>query len=144
MIRASLSPMSYLRFSQQWQWLSYGMLMQCSMVEVHWNFSGMYCFHLVGWISHTRNHQKQAATKACLAYSLTLKMGSAATCPHWFFARGFFYPEDGGDTFSETLVNTRPTQRHIPENDILHWSSSSFVATCIHMPCFHVTPYVAI
>jgi hypothetical protein len=24
---------------------------------------------------------------------------SAATCSRWFFARGFFYPEDGGDTF---------------------------------------------
>jgi hypothetical protein len=24
---------------------------------------------------------------------------SAATWPHWFFAREFFYPEDGGDTF---------------------------------------------
>jgi hypothetical protein len=24
---------------------------------------------------------------------------SAATCLHWFLARGFFYPEDGGDTF---------------------------------------------
>jgi hypothetical protein len=24
---------------------------------------------------------------------------AAATCSHWFLARGFFYPEDGGDTF---------------------------------------------
>jgi hypothetical protein len=24
---------------------------------------------------------------------------SAATCSRWFPARGFFYPEDGGDTF---------------------------------------------
>jgi hypothetical protein len=24
---------------------------------------------------------------------------AAATCPHWFFAHGFFYPEDGGDMF---------------------------------------------
>jgi hypothetical protein len=24
---------------------------------------------------------------------------SATTCSRWFFARGFFYPEDGGDTF---------------------------------------------
>jgi hypothetical protein len=23
----------------------------------------------------------------------------AATCSRWFLARGFFYPEDGGDTF---------------------------------------------
>jgi hypothetical protein len=24
---------------------------------------------------------------------------AAATCSLWFLARGFFYPEDGGDTF---------------------------------------------
>jgi hypothetical protein len=24
---------------------------------------------------------------------------AAATCSRWFLARGFFYPEDGGDTF---------------------------------------------
>jgi hypothetical protein len=24
---------------------------------------------------------------------------SAATCSRWFLARGFLYPEDGGDTF---------------------------------------------
>jgi hypothetical protein len=45
---------------------------------------------------------------------------SEATCSRWFPARGFFYPEDGGDTFSETSGNVRSTQRHIPEDDILH------------------------
>jgi hypothetical protein len=24
---------------------------------------------------------------------------AAATCSRWFFTRGIFYPEDGGDTF---------------------------------------------
>jgi hypothetical protein len=24
---------------------------------------------------------------------------AAVTCSRWFLARGFFYPEDGGDTF---------------------------------------------
>jgi hypothetical protein len=55
----------------------------------------------------------------------------------WFLARGFFYSEDGGDTFlrshadfstlkmeairsSETSVHTRSTRRHIPEDGILH------------------------
>jgi hypothetical protein len=27
------------------------------------------------------------------------KSASAVTCSRWFLARGFFYPEDGGDTF---------------------------------------------
>jgi hypothetical protein len=33
-------------------------------------------------------------------FSLVFKFlaSSAATCSRWFFARGFFYPEDGGDT----------------------------------------------
>jgi hypothetical protein len=31
----------------------------------------------------------------------------------------FFYPEVGGDTFSETSVNTVSTWRHIPEDSIL-------------------------
>jgi hypothetical protein len=28
-----------------------------------------------------------------------LRQQTAATCSRWFLARGFFYPEDGGDTF---------------------------------------------
>jgi hypothetical protein len=28
---------------------------------------------------------------------------SAATCSGWFPARGFFYPEDGGDTFFQNV-----------------------------------------
>jgi hypothetical protein len=45
---------------------------------------------------------------------------SAATCSRWFPARGFFYPEDGGDMFPETSFNARSTQRHIPEDGILN------------------------
>jgi hypothetical protein len=32
------------------------------------------------------------------AGSFRLVASSAATCSRWFFARGFYYPEDGGDT----------------------------------------------
>jgi hypothetical protein len=41
----------------------------------------------------------------CFSLSLTCsaearcRTQSAATCSRWFLARGFFYPEDGGDTF---------------------------------------------
>jgi hypothetical protein len=31
--------------------------------------------------------------------AVTMKTKSAATCSSWFLARGFSYPEDGGDTF---------------------------------------------
>jgi hypothetical protein len=29
----------------------------------------------------------------------TSRLQSAATCSHWLLARGFFYPQDGDDTF---------------------------------------------
>jgi hypothetical protein len=70
---------------------------------------------------------------------------TAATCSRWFLARGFFTlkmkaihsrlqpPAHAGSSLtdsstlkmeticsSETSVQTRSTQRHIPENDILH------------------------
>jgi hypothetical protein len=52
-----------------------------------------------------------------IAGSLRLVASSAATCSRWFFARGFFYPEDGGDTI---LQSTTSTRRHTPEDGILH------------------------
>jgi hypothetical protein len=30
---------------------------------------------------------------------------AAATCSRWFFGRGFFYPEDGGDTILQNVVS---------------------------------------
>jgi hypothetical protein len=44
---------------------------------------------------------------------------AADICSRWFLACAFFYPEDGGDTSSETWVNTRSAQRHIPEDGII-------------------------
>jgi hypothetical protein len=44
---------------------------------------------------------------------------SAATCSRWFLDRGFFYPEDGGDTFSEPSIHARSTLRYIQEDHIL-------------------------
>jgi hypothetical protein len=35
----------------------------------------------------------------CIAGCFQLVAQSAATCSRWFFARGFFYPLDGGDMF---------------------------------------------
>jgi hypothetical protein len=45
---------------------------------------------------------------------------SAATCSRWFLARGFFYPEDGGDTFLRNVGSHKiytaphPRRRHSP------------------------------
>jgi hypothetical protein len=33
------------------------------------------------------------------ASALAVTKVAAATCPRWFPARGFIYPENGGDTF---------------------------------------------
>jgi hypothetical protein len=40
---------------------------------------------------------------------------TAATCSSWFFARGFFYPEVGGDMFIRNVGSHK-----IPEDGILH------------------------
>jgi hypothetical protein len=46
---------------------------------------------------------------------------SAATCSRWLLARGFLYPEDVGNTSSETSVQFRRSiRRHISEDGILH------------------------
>jgi hypothetical protein len=48
---------------------------------------------------------------------------SAATCSRWFLARGFFYPEDGGDTFlwniglHKIYTAPHPRRRH---SSIIH------------------------
>jgi hypothetical protein len=49
---------------------------------------------------------------------------SAATCPHRFFARGFSTLKMEAICSSEKSVNTRPTQPHIPEDNILHGKTS--------------------
>jgi hypothetical protein len=51
----------------------------------------------------------------------TAAASSAATCSRWFFARGFFYPEDGGDTIllnvgsiDHIYTAPHPRRRHSP------------------------------
>jgi hypothetical protein len=43
----------------------------------------------------------------------------AADCSHWFIARGFFCPEDGGDTFLRNVGSHKIYTRHIPKDGIL-------------------------
>jgi poly-D-alanine transfer protein DltD len=45
---------------------------------------------------------------------------SAVTCPRWFTARGFSTLKMEAIYSSETSVDARSTQRHIPEDDNLH------------------------
>jgi hypothetical protein len=45
---------------------------------------------------------------------------STATCSRWFLARGFFYPEDGGDTFLRNVGSHKSYTAPHPEDGILH------------------------
>jgi hypothetical protein len=36
-----------------------------------------------------------------------------ATCSRWFLVRGYFYPENGGDTFLRNVGSHKITRRHI-------------------------------
>jgi hypothetical protein len=59
---------------------------------------------------------------------------SAATCSCWFLVRGFFYPEDGDDTFIRNVGShniytaPQPRRRH-SSNHIYIWRQIYF---CIH------------
>jgi hypothetical protein len=55
-------------------------MMPYSLVEVHWHFQGMYCFHLQGWIgsqaAHTVCHLFLVGYLSCFS---TLKMETVHT-----------------------------------------------------------------
>jgi hypothetical protein len=60
---------------------------------------------------------------------------SAATCSRWFLARGFLYPEDGGDTFLRNLgLHKNYTASH-PR--IRHSSPSVYVPPLMSETKFH-------
>jgi hypothetical protein len=46
---------------------------------------------------------------------------SAATCSRWFLFRGFFYPEDGGDTFLRSVGSHKIYTVQHPRRWILHY-----------------------
>jgi hypothetical protein len=56
-----------------------------------------------------------------LSYHLRMQV-AANTCSRWFLARGFFYPEDGGDTFLRNVGSHKiytaphPRRRHSSTN----------------------------
>jgi hypothetical protein len=55
----------------------------------------------------------------------------AATCSSWFLARGFFYPEDGGDTFLRNVGSPKFKRRNIPEDGILLSHRCENLKSCI-------------
>jgi hypothetical protein len=61
---------------------------------------------------------------------------SAATCSRWFHARGFFYPEDGGDTFFRKVGSHKkytaphPRKHHSSSLPLLLYSLVA-VETCL-------------
>jgi hypothetical protein len=60
-------------------------------------------------------HTSKLGISGMLSYRLDLetevecegihKLVAQATCSRWFLARGFFYPEDGGDTFLRNVCS---------------------------------------
>jgi hypothetical protein len=54
------------------------------------------------------------------AYIRILTEMSAATCSRWFFALGFFCPEDGGDTFLRNVGSHKIYTAPHAENGIHH------------------------
>jgi hypothetical protein len=71
--------------------------------------------------------------KNAVFWDVTLQ--TAATCSRWFLARGFFYPEDGGDTFLRNVGSIRkiytvphPRRRH---------SSLNMPKIC-SLPSYHI------
>jgi hypothetical protein len=52
------------------------------------------------WLKRKENdlRRSEVFTVVTMKIALFWDVG-AATCSRWFLARGFFYPEDGGDMF---------------------------------------------
>jgi hypothetical protein len=53
------------------------------------------------------------------------ELHTTATCSRWFLARGFFYPEDGGDTFLRNVGSHKKYTAPHPRN---RHSSSLFAS----------------
>jgi hypothetical protein len=76
---------------------------------VNRRFEGTYHLHLQG--RKIRELGTNVSRWLC-------SMQSAATCSRWFLTRGFFYPEDGGDTFLRNVGSHKiytaphPRRRH--------------------------------
>jgi hypothetical protein len=68
--------------------------------------------------------EKPASASSCRLSLSRLSIESAATCSLWFLARGFFYLEDGGDTF---LRNVGSQELHGARSD----KTSFFIVTVV-------------
>jgi hypothetical protein len=93
-----------LRFSRPWLWRmpSSGMWSRVRSSCVNRRFGRTYRLHLQGRKIGERVLQ------------------TAATCSRWFLAHGFFYPEDGGDTFLRNIGSHKICTAPRPRRLILH------------------------
>jgi hypothetical protein len=57
---------------------------------------------------------------------------NAATCSHWFLPRGFFYPEDGDDTFLRNVGSHKIYTASHPRR--WHFSNRSYIRNMIARP----------
>jgi hypothetical protein len=62
-----------------------------------------------------------APCKSCVnrRFGGNYRLQSSATCSRWFLARGFFYPEDGGDMFLRNVSSHKSYTAPHPEDGIL-------------------------
>jgi hypothetical protein len=71
-------------------------------------------------------------------------MLAAATCSRWFLARGFFYPEDGGDTFLRNVGSHKictaphPRKRHASTLVFI----TSFVVDLLSLPSKYTVVHI--
>jgi hypothetical protein len=103
--------MSFLFLSSYSQYLISYFSSSCSLYFVYFIFSPLFSTFLMFSVirfQHIHCQKRVLSLRSALTVSantasllLYLRFGSASsavTCSRWFFARGFFYPEDGGDT----------------------------------------------
>jgi hypothetical protein len=64
--------------------------------------------------------QKRIKMCGTLCHKITSYLQCAATRSRWFLARGFFYPEDGGETFLRNVGSHKIYTAPHPRHGILH------------------------
>jgi hypothetical protein len=63
--------------------------------------------------------------------SIVTAVRTAATCSRWFLARGFFYPEDGGDTFLRNVGSHGATSQKTAFFIVTAVKTSNLIVDCI-------------
>jgi hypothetical protein len=95
-------------FNGHWRMSSQGLNGRNIMLAIHLHILDR-CAPCKIWGFHGGNYEECRLLGCGAVYILcepifrvevcSCNLQSATTCSHWFLALGFFYPEDGGDTF---------------------------------------------